>query len=205
GEGRRALDAVAAFVAGEATRRSAPELGVKGFAAQAGYRRVEDLLQAVALVRGPEAAAMVRVAKLTNDTDSSIGTAVSAGTVSIAAADAIRAGLGDPSTHITREELDQAASVLLEDAGTTAPDELQKRARRVREEIDEAGIADREAALRGKRALRRYRQADGMTRYVWDADPATAAVIDQIYDRATSPRRGGPRFVDPDRAELAKA
>src|SRR5690606_33356866 len=75
GDGRRALDAVAAFVAAETDRRSAPELGVKGFAAQAGYRRVEDLLQAVALVRGPEAAAMVRVAKLTNDTDSSIGTA----------------------------------------------------------------------------------------------------------------------------------
>src|SRR5690606_25566152 len=82
GEGRRALDGIAAFVAGETTRRSVPELGVKGFAAQAGYRRVEDLLQAVALVRGPEAAAIVRVANLSHGPDSSIGTAVTAGSVS---------------------------------------------------------------------------------------------------------------------------
>src|SRR5690606_38861767 len=37
GEARRAFDAVAAFVTGEVTRRSAPELGVHGFAANAGF------------------------------------------------------------------------------------------------------------------------------------------------------------------------
>src|SRR5690606_1363303 len=84
------------------------------------------------------------------------------------------------------------------------PDQLQKQARRVRDELDAAGIADREAALRQQRALKRYRRMDGMTRYVWDADPVTAAILGQIADRASSPRRGGPRFVDRTRAARAK-
>src|SRR5690606_34251582 len=147
GEGRRAFDTVAAFVTGEVTRRSAPELGVHGFAANAGFRRVEDLLQTQLPVRGTEAAALVRIATLTNDTESPIGSAVTAGSVSVAAADAIRAGLGDPTTNVPREVLDDAAAGLCRDAGTIPPDQLQKRARRVRDELDAAGIADREAAL----------------------------------------------------------
>jgi hypothetical protein len=35
-----------------------------------------------------------------------------------------------------------------------------------------------------------------MKRLIWDYDPLTAGVVDEVYDRATSPRRGGPRFVD---------
>src|SRR5690606_4102104 len=155
----------------EIHRRSTPELGVQGLAARAGFRRVEDLLQADGLVKGVEAAALVRVATLTHDTDSPIGTAVSSGSVSVAAADAIRAGLGGPATNVHRETLDHAPAELCENAGAIPPDQLQKRARRVRDELDAAGIADREAALREQRALNRYRRMNGMTRYVWDADP----------------------------------
>jgi hypothetical protein len=36
-----------------------------------------------------------------------------------------------------------------------------------------------------------------MKRIIWDYDPLTAGVVDEVFDRATSPRRGGPRFVDP--------
>ena len=34
-----------------------------------------------------------------------------------------------------------------------------------------------------------------MSRLVWDLDPETSAAVGELYDRATSPRRGGPRFV----------
>ena len=42
-----------------------------------------------------------------------------------------------------------------------------------------------------------------MTRIVWLLDPESAAVVTEVYDRATSPRRGGPRFVDPEAKEKA--
>jgi hypothetical protein len=58
------------------------------------------------------------------------------------------------------------------------------------------GITDREAVLRGRRSLRRIDLRDGMKRLIWDYDPLTAGIVDEVYDRATSPRRGGPRFVD---------
>jgi hypothetical protein len=44
-----------------------------------------------------------------------------------------------------------------------------------------------------------------MKRLIWDYDPVTAGVVDEIYDRATSPRRGGPRFVDSDAVARAEA
>lgn len=54
-----------------------------------------------------------------------------------------------------------------------------------------------------KRSLRVVKQADGMTRLTWVMDPETAAIITDLFDRTTSPRRGGPRFVSGDAAELA--
>jgi hypothetical protein len=44
-----------------------------------------------------------------------------------------------------------------------------------------------------------------MKRLIWDYDPVTAGVVDDIYDRATSPRRGGPRFVDSEAVARAEA
>lgn len=44
-----------------------------------------------------------------------------------------------------------------------------------------------------------------MTRIVWLLDPESAAIVTEVYDRATSPRRGGPRFVDPEQRAAASA
>ena len=83
----------------------------------------------------------------------------------------------------------------------TAPDplnadQLLDRARALRDELDEAGIADRERARHQARSFKRYRRGDGMTVYTLLADPENAAYLDSIYDSLTSPRRGGPRMVD---------
>jgi len=69
--------------------------------------------------------------------------------------------------------------------------------------LDEAGIVDRERRRREARSLRLVRQPDGMTRIVWLLDPESAMVVTTVYDRATSPRRGGPRFADPAAREKA--
>ena len=42
-----------------------------------------------------------------------------------------------------------------------------------------------------------------MKRLIWDYDPETAGIVDEVYDRATSPRGGGPRFVDAEQSERA--
>ena len=62
----------------------------------------------------------------------------------------------------------------------------------------------REQARRTARSLRLVRQTNGMTRLVRVMDPETAATITTLYDRATSPRRSGPRFVNEDDAATAE-
>jgi hypothetical protein len=54
---------------------------------------------------------------------------------------------------------------------------------------------DRERAAREARGLRLQTMRDGTVRIVWNLDPIDGSVIAELYDRATSPRRGGPRFV----------
>lgn len=152
----------------------------------------------------------------------SLGEAVTAGTVSVAAADAIRTGIGTPTEQITVEALDEAVRELMSrianahESSTTItalggvapaldPDTLYRWARDARDELDAEGIRDRERAQRQARTMRRWRRPDGMTQYTWLLAPEDAALIDDIYDQLTSPRRGGPRFTRDDDKARAEA
>ena len=199
---RHAIERQEALTAGEISRRSRPELGLQGFAQRAGHRTVEEFLKVEAGVSGRDAAAAVRAGALATS-DGVLGDAVREGRVSVAAGEAIRVGLGTATTGMPAEVLEQAAERLCEEAATLDPDRLQRRARELRDELDEAGIVDRERSRRAARSLRLVRQPDGMTRIVWLLDPESAAIVTTVYDRATSPRRGGPRFVDPEAREKA--
>lgn len=133
---------------------------------------------------------------------------VRSGDVSVEQADAIRRGLGEPDRptgdptqdagRVTVEALTEAAGVLAQEARSLDVDRLRTRARELRDELDVAGVALRERRRHEARSLRVYRQADGMSRLVWLMDPETAAVVTEVYDRVTSPKLGGPRFVDAD-------
>ena len=74
-------------------------------------------------------------------------------------------------------------------------DRMFTRARELRDELDAAGIVDRERAAREAREFQLQRLRDGSVRIVWRLDPIEGSVVSEVYDRATSPRRGGPRFV----------
>lgn len=185
-----------AFGAGEVARRSGPALGLSGFAQRAGYRTVEEYLKAETGATGREAAATSRAGAIAT-TGGVLGAALREGRVSVPAADAIRSGLGDACEGVPARVLEQATEKLCEESVALDPDRLHKRARELRDEIDEAGIVDRERAHRAARSLRLVKQPDGMTRLSWLLDPESAAIVSTVYDRATSPRRGGPRFVDP--------
>jgi hypothetical protein len=111
-----------------------------------------------------------------------------------------------PNEAVTIEVLRDAAAALVAAgsdgvdpdgvSSTLNADQLFRRARDARDDLDEAGIAVRERERRQQRSLRRWRKPDGMTRYTWLLDPEAAALVDGIYDQLTFPRRGGPRMVD---------
>jgi hypothetical protein len=96
---------------------------------------------------------------------------------------------------VSENALADAAAGLCEQAGILDADRLFARAREVRDELDAAGMLDRERAAREAREFRLHRLRDGGVRIVWRLDPIEGSVLTEVYDRATSPRRGGPRFV----------
>ena len=118
-------------------------------------------------------------------------------------ATAIRRGLGAPGAGMDAGALAVAVGSLLDEAGVLDADRLYARARELRDELDVAGVVERERRRREQRSFRLHRQSDGMTRAVWLMDPETAAIVTDVVDRATSPKLGGPRFVRSDEAERA--
>jgi hypothetical protein len=228
---RRDLDATAAVIAGEIASRSHPDAGHAGLAQQEGFRTAEALVQHATGSTAREAMALVRVgamirdsmidgAMIQNSTGEAtwapagpvaepwlvpVGAAVASGDLSVAAAEAIRAGLGVPNEAVSIEALTDAAAILVHAGSTLNADQLFRRARDARDDLDEAGIAIRERERREQRSLRRWRKPDGMTCYTWLLDPESAALVDGIYDQLTSPRRGGPRMVDKAEQQRAEA
>ena len=69
--------------------------------------------------------------------------------------------------------------------------------------IDEEGIPAREAELYELRSLKVRKLGNGMVHASWDLDPEGGSWLTAIIDPLTSPRRGGPRMVDP--AEIERA
>ena len=193
----RVARAHSTVLAGELARRSAPELGHDGLAQKLGHRTPQKLIQATTGASSRDAAQAIRVGGLAESHPwlATVAAAVADGLLSTDAADAIRAGLGAPSESVEAPLLAKAAAQLGGEAGAVDADQLFLRARECRDELDAVGIIDRERAARERREFRLLRSRDGGVRIVWRVDPIEGSVLAEIYDRATSPRRGGPRFV----------
>ena len=229
---RRRVDATAAALAAEIEHRSRRELGHAGLAQRLGARTPERLVQQLTGSTSREASTMVRVGALmvssapqlpaaqlsaaqTSGSDSAaepdphpwlheVGVAVAAGQLSLEAVEAIRAGLGIPDDAVSAESLAHAAATLLAEATILTVEKLAARARDLRVGLDLDRVAEREQLLRSKRYLHLFLQPDGMTRLSGLLDPESAAIVTATFDAVTSPRRGGPRFVDPTLAARAE-
>ena len=221
---RRDLDACASLVAGEIGYRSRRELGYAGLAQREGLRTAELLIQRETGSTARDAATLVQVGGMVHDSLAAaqperltqavphepwlaaVGAAVTAGTLSVDAAMAIRSGLGLPTSDpegagVTAESLADAAAAILRQSASLDADQLFRRARDLRDDLDELGIANREKALYQQRGWRRTKRRNGLSRYILDPDIESAAFWDDFYDKLTSPRRGGARFVsEADRA-----
>jgi hypothetical protein len=211
-EQRRRIDAASSILTAELDYRSRRELGYQGLAQKRGMRTTEALVQQVTGVSGADARTLVRVGTIIADATApenptpwltECAAVIVDGTLSLHAADAIRSGLGSPSEAVPVAWLTSAVTVLLAEAGSTTPERLAVRARAMRDQLDEAGILDRELARRDRRFLNLTALPDGMTRLTGLLDPESAAIVVGAVDAITAPRRGGPRFVDP--AEAARA
>ena len=179
---RRQLDVEAALIAGELERRSARELGYDGLAQRLGFLSTAALIQSVDGGTRSDAARLVAVGSVL---DTPLGEAVLDGTLSVDAAAAIKRGLG--STE---------ATPLIADAAALDADELYRRARDLREQLDADAVARREQQQRDLRSLRYSRREDGMLRGSFLLDAVDGALVASALDAVLSPRRGGPRFVD---------
>ncbi|MEO8093936.1 MAG: DUF222 domain-containing protein [Pseudolysinimonas sp.] len=203
---RRLVDSGAARVSAELARRSARELGYSGLAQREALRAAEQLIEKLAGVTPGEARAMVRVGELLDDPSvmPSVSRAVAAGDLSVLAADAIRSGLGEPTDDLPASTIADAAELMVDIAINLPVRKVAAQARALRDTLDMAGVAEREEQLRSHRFLRLVQQADGMTRLTGLLDPESAAIVTAAFDQVTSPRRGGPRFVDAREVERAR-
>jgi hypothetical protein len=198
-EVRRRVDAWTATVAGQIGYRSRRELGYDGLAQRAGSRTPELLVQHLTGTSARESQTMVRVGSLLTEPSplDAVATAIGSGHLSLDAADAIRTGLSHVDDAVPESQVVAAAESLVADAGVLTVEKLATRAREWAAELDEAHVHDRERALREQRFLRLTPLRDGMTRLSGLLDPESAAIVVATFDAITSPRRGGPRFLDP--------
>jgi hypothetical protein len=206
-EMRRIVDAHSAALAAEIAFRSRRELGYDGLAQKLGARTPENLIQKNTGATHRDATTQVRIGELmrsqrpgsdaapTSPWLAPVSEAVSCGSLSLDAAEVIRAALAGVAGD--ERVLSRAVIGLVASARELTVEKLAAKARQVRDELDEEGIADRERELREKRYLYLIPQRDGMTKLVGLLDPESAAELTVVIDAATSPRRGGPRFVDP--------
>ena len=223
-EAGRLLGAAGAVIAGDLAYRSRAALGGEGLARRTGHRTVENLLksttgatkeQAVTAVRAgtllTELADDGKVDAVTGEINSAsqpwlapVARAVAAGAISTSAVSSITAGLGLPNSAVTIERLRDAARDLVRQAvaGLDA-DRLWRAARDLRDELDLAGVKIREDEARAMRGITHRPLATGGGVATWRMDNETYALFVNTYDRMTSPKRGGVRFVDRERAEHA--
>lgn len=200
-EAMRSLEGASAVVAAEVAHRSRRELGHAGLAQKLGARTPEALVQTVTGSSSTTARRLVRVGTLVVSRSSSepwlraASDAVAAGRLGPEAFDAIRAGLGSPSSGVDEDALADAVRWLLDRAPSSTVDALTLLARECRDNLDARGVAAREHELRERRSSRLTRLPDGTTRLVAVLDPESAARVVTLLEAATSPRRGGPRFV----------
>jgi hypothetical protein len=97
----------------------------------------------------------------------------------------------------TIENFAVAERLLVEFAQQNPADQVRKLAAHWRDALDVDGIEPREKALMQLTSLHRFVRANGMKRYVLDADPVAAAYLDAVIDGHVGATIRRPRFDGP--------
>lgn len=113
-------------------------------------------------------------------------------------------GIDEARRHTVREAWALAAEQLAEEAPHRTVEELAQLARMIRDQLDPEGADRRFQERFDARGFRLWTDADGLNRGSFVFDDLGAAWVRSIIDAALRPRRGGPRFIDPDEKARAK-
>jgi len=121
--------------------------------------------------------------------EAALATALSAGSLAVPAADAIRRGLQPAADAAPADDLLAECERLLARASGLSLEELRREARSARDRLDEAGIARREKQRRDTRYLKRWVRDDGMYQGAFLLDPESGQHLFSALDAIMAPRR----------------
>jgi hypothetical protein len=127
-----------------------------------------------------------------------VADAIADGLLGVEAADKVIRTLSPVVESVDPDLLATATATLITESGDLNADEVGAMARGVRDTLDRAGVADREAFLRSKRSLKRGTVTDGLRHVSLVLDPESDVLLLGAIDTLMSPRLGGPRFRDQD-------
>jgi hypothetical protein len=195
-EDRHAIEAAEAVLAAELVRRSNRDLGYGGLAARQGVRSGAELVQRLTGDSLADARRLARVGEVVARSATEEPWLAPALALPVGSIDAIRAGLGAPTSGVSPEQLTEAAHALVDSAESLHVDALGRLARAMRAELDTSSTSMLEEERRQQRYLRLTPLPTGMTRLSGLLDPESAAIVVGAVDAITAPRRGGPRFVE---------
>jgi hypothetical protein len=202
---RSHVDALVASLAGEISHRSARELGHSGLAQRNGFVNASAMIESGSHLTGADAAKLVTVGHLMSNSApvdrlswrSIVAEAVRHAALSVDSANSITRGLSGIDDRVAAVDICEVTHTLITRATLVTPDKLFRAARRERDRLDSEGIASREEQRRQQRYFAIRLQPDGMYRGSFLLDPEAGQLVSSAIEAVLSPRRGGPRFVDP--------
>lgn len=219
-----------ALAAAEVARRSRVGFGQQSLARRDGHTSAGAMLQKITRSTKRDAAALVAVGAMVAEAEaaaeferlraddpgaaavlpdlappwhSALSAAVVAGELTVAVADAIRSGLGEPGGDASEAALSAVLDELIRvcrDTGAHA-DAARLAARQARDRIDAAGVQARAEAQREQRFWRVWVKPDGMVRGEFELEPEAGMLVKAVFDQLTHPRLVEPKvrrgFGDP--------
>ncbi|MGW9629987.1 DUF222 domain-containing protein [Agromyces sp. NPDC055520] len=233
---RHEAERAQALAAAEVVRRSKVAFGMHGLAQRAGHANAGGLLQSITHASKRETTTLIEVGQMVSETEaavelraarrddpelagllpepatpwfSELARAVADGLVTVAVADAIRSGLGEPGGDADEPLLAAALSSVIAECRNLHADAARRLARQARDGIDAAGVAARAEHQRDAQFWRVWVKADGMVRGEFELDAESGMLVKSVFDQLTHPRRL-PRsvrrgFGDPVRGDASYA
>ncbi|MCD2440691.1 DUF222 domain-containing protein [Agromyces sp. SYSU K20354] len=225
-----------ALAAAEVSRRSRAGFGQQGLARRDGHASTGAMLQSITRASKRDAAALVIVGEMVAEVEaaaefermrhadpdmaavlpevvtpwfSPLSAAVVAGELTVAVADAIRSGLGEPGDDADEAGLRAELDALIPLCADVHADAARRVARQARDRIDAAGVEARAAAQHEQQFWRVWVKPDGMVRGEFELEPEAGMYVKAVFDQLTHPRLIEPKvrrgFGDPVHGDQAFA
>ncbi|KRC61692.1 hypothetical protein ASE14_12735 [Agromyces sp. Root81] len=233
---KHAVERAQALAAAEVVRRSRVAFGIHGLAQRAGHANAGELLQSITHASKRETNALVGVGRMVAETEAAaelehsrrvdpelaalvpepltpwfaaLGVAVARGSLTVAVADAIRSGIGEPGGDADEATLSAALDSVIVECRDLHADAARRVARQVRDRIDAAGVAARTERQREQQFWRVWVKPDGMVRGEFELDAESGMLVMAVFDQLTHPRHTAApvrrSFGDPVRGDASFA